>query len=180
MESIKHGLKDYATKKDMVNNAQKVLLGSSDVKPEKSENWQPWRTHLLFHKKRTGEPVTFFLAWKLLREGELARQRVGWSFDVFRSSRYCHRVLRRQKPDESSFFRLLPLFRRRAQRAAVSVAQSAFHSLGGIKTSLYDFYRFGPGGVDVYFCPHISGDVSKELIFAPHSLSSSWCFRNVK
>ena len=148
------GLKNMP-QKSWPKNAKKVLLGSSDVKPEKSENWQPWRTHLLFHKKRTGEPVTFFLAWKLLREGELARQRVCWSFDVFRSSRYCHRLLRRQKPDESSFFRLLPLFRWRAQRAAVSVAQSAFHSIVRIKTSSYDFYQLGLDRVDVYFCPHI-------------------------
>ena len=158
----------------MVQNAQKVLL---EAWRRQNKKWQPWQTHLIFHKKRTGEIVS---AWKLLREGELARQRVGWSFDVFRSSRYCHRVLRRQKPDESSFFRLLPLFRRRAQRAAVSVAQSAFHSLGGIKTSSYDFYQLGLDRVDVYFCPHIFRDVSKELIFAPHSLSSSWCFRKVK
>ena len=133
-----------------------------------------------FTRRELENPWPFFLAWKLLREGELARQRVGWSFDVFRSGRYCHRVLRRQKPDESSFFRLLPLFRRRAQRAAVSVAQSAFHSIVRIKTSSYDFYQLGLDRVDVYFCPHISGDVSKELIFAPHSLSSSWCLRKVK
>ena len=158
----------------MVQNAQKVLL---EAWRRQNKKWQPWQTHLIFHKKRTGEIVS---AWKLLREGELARQRVGWSFDVFRSSRYCHRLLRRQKPDESSFFRLLPLFRRRAQRAAVSVAQSAFHSLGGIKTSSYDFYQLGLDRVDVYFCPHIFRDVSKELIFAPHSLSSSWYFRKVK
>ena len=174
MESIKQGLKNMP-QKSYGKNAQKVLLGSSDVKPEttmansffisQDDNW------------RSSE---IFLAWKLLKGGELARQRVGWSFDVFRSSRYCHRFLRRQKPDESSFFRLLPLFRRRAQRAAVSVAQSAFHSLGGIKTSSYDFYQLGLDRIDVYFCPHIFRDVSKELIFAPHSLSSSWCFRKVK
>ena len=152
---MKVGLKNKP-QKDMVKNAKKVLLGSSDVKPEKSENWQPWRTHLLYFTRRELEnPWPFFLAWKLPREGELARQRVGWSFDVFRSSRYCHRLLRRQKPDESSFFRLLPLFRWRAQRAAVSVAQSAFHSIVRIKTSSYDFYQLGLDRVDVYFCPHI-------------------------
>ena len=42
------------------------------------------------------------------------------------------------------------------------------------------FYRFGPDRVDVYFCPHIFWNVLKESVFAPHSLSSSWCFRKVK
>ena len=45
-----------------------------------------------FTRRELENPWPFFLAWKLPREGELARQRVGWSFDVFRSSRYCHRV----------------------------------------------------------------------------------------
>ena len=143
MESIRVGLKKYAKK--MVKKCPKgaawklrcqtrekwkvtALANSSLISQEEN-----WRTRDLFFSLKAAQ----------LMEGELARQRVGWSFDVFRSSRYCHRVLRRQKPDESSFFRLLPLFRRRAQRAAVSVAQSAFHSIVRIKTSSYDFYQVG-------------------------------------
>ena len=179
MESIRVGLKKYA-KKNGQKMPKRCCLEASMSNQRKMKSDSVGELIFNFTRRELENPWPFFLAWKLLSSGELARQRVGWSFDVFRSSRYCHRLLRRQKPDESSFFRLLPLFRRRAQRAAVSVAQSAFHSLGGIKTSSYDFYQLGLDRVDVYFCPHIFRDVSKELIFAPHSLSSSWCFRNVK
>ena len=43
---------------------------------------------------------------------------------------------------------------------------------------MYD--QVGLDRVNVYFCPYISWDELKELIFALYSLSSNWCFRKVK
>ena len=162
----------------MVQNAQKVLL---EAWRRQNKKWQPWQTHLIFHKKRTGEIVS---AWKLLREGELARQRVGWSFDVFRSSRYCHRLSCAAKNLTSRHFSGCSLcFAGELNERPYPSPNLHFTQLSESKLfcmicMMYD--QVGLDRVNVYFCPYISWDELKELIFALYSLSSNWCFRKVK
>ena len=130
-----------------------------------------------FTRRELENPWPFFsLKAAQLREGELARQRVGWSFDVFRSSRYCHRLFSCAAKNLTSrhFSGCSLCFAGELNERPYPSPNLHFTQLSESKLLRMISIRL----VDVYFCPHISWDELKELIFAP--LSSSWCFRKVK